>query len=152
MGPEIGELAPTFTLRDQDGQKISLEDFRGKKNVVVVFYPLAFTRTCQSEMCAIRDDLSSFQNDETQVLAISVDSVMSHKIWSIQENFDFPLLADFWPHGGVAQEYGCFDEIRGKAVRGTFIIDKAGVLRWKVVHDGGARDQAEYLEALSQLS
>jgi mycoredoxin-dependent peroxiredoxin len=152
MPPEVGELAPTFTLRDQNNQKVSLEDFRGNKNVVLVFYPLAFTRTCESEMCAINDDLSHFENDDVQVLAVSVDSVFSHKVWAEQEGFTFPLLADFWPHGGVAQDYGCFDEIRGQATRGTFIIDKAGVLRWKLVQDSGARDQSQYLEVLSQLT
>jgi mycoredoxin-dependent peroxiredoxin len=151
MAVEIGQPAPPFTLRDQNNELVSLEDFRGSKNVVLVFYPLAFTRTCQNEMCAIRDDLSHFENDDVQVLAISVDSAFSHKVWADQEGFTFPLLADFWPHGEVAQAYGCFDENRGQATRGTFIIDKDGVLRWALRQDRGARDQSAYLEVLSQL-
>lgn len=150
--PESGAIAPEFTLNDQNKQPVGLADFRGRKNVVLVFYPSAFTRTCGHELTAIRDALPSFQNDDVQVLTVSVDSVYSHKVWAEQEGFDFPLLADFWPHGAVAQAYGCFDEASGRATRGTFIIDKSGVLRWKIVNTiPDARDQAEYLDVLSTL-
>lgn len=152
MAAEVGERAPAFTLKDQNNQPVSLTDFHGRKNVVLVFYPLAFTRTCQGELCAIRDELPKFENDDIQVLAISVDSVNSHRVWADQQGFTFPLLADFWPHGAVAQAYGCFDDVSGRATRGTYIIDKAGVLRWKVVNAiPAARDQADYLEVLSTL-
>jgi peroxiredoxin len=152
MAAQIGVPAPDFTLKDQNNQLVSLSSFRGKKNVVLIFYPSAFTRTCHSELCAIRDELPSFENDDVQVLAVSVDSVYAHKVWANEEGFTFPLLADFWPHGAVAQAYGCFDEVSGRAARGTYIIDKAGVLRWQVVNAiPDARDQAEYLRVLSLL-
>lgn len=152
MTVEIGQVAPDFTLRDQNKQPVSLSDFRGRKNVVLIFYPYAFTNVCHGELCAIQEDLSSFENDEVQVLAVSVDTPYAHRVWAEREGWTFPQLADFWPHGAVAQAYGVFDETKGCAVRGTFVIDKEGVLRWSVVNAiPDARDQVEYLKALAAL-
>ena len=78
--------------------------------MLLVFYPFAFTGTCQGELCAVRDNLNDFVNDDVQVLTISVDSVFAHKVWADQQGYEFPLLADFWPHGAVAQAYGVFNE------------------------------------------
>jgi peroxiredoxin len=153
MTVEVGDKAPDFTLKDQHGQTVTLSDFRGEKNVVLVFYPFAFTGVCTGELCAIRDDLSSFVNDDTQVLSVSVDSVFSHRIFAEKENLDYPMLSDFWPHGEVATAYGVFDENLGAAVRGTFIIDKDGLVRWKVVNAiPDARDNGEYKKALASLT
>jgi peroxiredoxin len=149
---EVGDKAPDFTLKDQNNEQVSLSDFAGKRNVVLLFYPLTFTGVCQGELCAVRDDLASFQNDDVQVLAISVDSAYAHKVWANEQGYDFPLLADFWPHGKVASDYGVFNEAAGIATRGTFIIDKSGVVRWKVVNAiPDARDQSEYVKALAEL-
>ena len=153
MAVEVGDKAPDFTLKDQHGQPVTLSDFRGEKNVVVVFYPFAFTGVCTGELCAIRDDLSSFNNDEVAVLTVSVDSVFTHRVFAEQQNLDYPLLSDFWPHGDVATAYGVFDENLGAAVRGTFIVDKDGIVRWKVVNAiPDARDQEEYKQVLASLS
>ena len=152
MAVEVGDKAPDFTLKDQNNEQVSLSDFAGKRNVVLLFYPLTFTGVCQGELCAVRDDLGSFQNDKVQVLAVSVDSAYSHKVWANEQGYEFPLLADFWPHGKVASDYGVFNEAAGIATRGTFIIDKSGVVRWKVVNAiPDARDQTEYLKALGEL-
>lgn len=152
MTVELGSVAPDFTLRDQNNQEVTLSSFRGRKNVVLLFYPLTFTGICQGELCAVRDDLSSFQNDDVQVLAVSVDSAYSHKVWADREGYDFPVLADFWPHGAVARSYGILNEEKGIALRATYVIDKEGVVRWKVVNAvPDARDQAEYLKALAAL-
>lgn len=149
---EVGQPAPDFTLKDQNNQEVSLRDFAGRKNVVLMFYPAAFSDTCQGELRVIRDELPNFENDDVQVLAVSVDSVYAHRVWADQQGFTFPLLADFWPHGGVAQAYGCFDDKRGKATRGTYIVDKAGIVRWKVVNPSAdARDHGDYLKALADL-
>jgi peroxiredoxin len=149
---DVGSVAPDFTLNDQNNQAVSLAGFKGERNVVLVFYPLTFTGVCQGELCSIRDDLGSFQNDNAQVLAVSVDSVFAHKVWADQQGYEFPLLADFWPHGDVARSYGVFNEDRGVAVRGTFVIDKSGIVRYKVVNAiPDARDQSEYLKALASL-
>jgi peroxiredoxin len=147
----LGSAAPDFVLRDQNNQEVRLSSYRGSRNVVLVFYPFAFTGTCQSELCAIRDNLNDFVNDSTQVLSISVDSVFSHKVWALQEGFDFPLLADFWPHGAVAQSYGVFNFDRGCAYRGTFIIDRAGIVCFSEMSTTGARDQDNWRKALAAI-
>ncbi|GAA2414298.1 peroxiredoxin [Actinomadura vinacea] len=152
MAVEVGDVAPDFELKDQHGTPVKLSDFRGRKNVVLVFYPLAFSGVCTGELCAIRDELPSLGDDDVQVLAVSVDSMFALRAWSDQENYRFPLLADFWPHGGTAQAYGVFDGEKGLALRGTFIIDTEGVVRWRVVNAiPDARDLDEYRKALAGL-
>ena len=152
MSLEIGSIAPDFELNDQFGQKVSLSSFKGQKNVVITFYPFAFTGTCTGELCALRDDISAFLNDSVQLLAISCDSPFTQKVFAERENYQFPVLSDFWPHGATAKAYGVFEESRGCALRGTFIIDKTGVVRWSVVNGlGAARDLHEYKKALSSL-
>jgi mycoredoxin-dependent peroxiredoxin len=152
MAVEVGDQAPDFELRDQHGTPVRLSGFRGAKNVVLVFYPLAFSGVCTSELCAIRDQFPEVSSDDVEMLTVSVDSVYSHRAWADAEHYEFELLSDFWPHGEVAKLYGVFDPERGIAIRGTFIIDKEGVVRWKVVNPTPqARDLAEYSKALAAL-
>jgi peroxiredoxin len=149
---QAGEMAPDFELSNHHGEKIKLSDFQGKKNVVLVFYPAAFTGRCTGELCALRDELSSFQNESVELLAISCDSMFTLKVFAEQENYAFSLLADFWPHGEVAQKYGVFNPERGFAGRGTFIINKEGKVHWSVYNaSGDARDLSDYKEALASL-
>ena len=153
MAPEVGSQAPDFTLKDQNNQDVSLASFRGERSVLVVFYPFAFSGICTSELCAVRDDLGDFQNDEVQILAISADHPYALKAWSESEGFDFPLLSDFWPHGEVSQAYGVFNESRGMAVRGTFLVDEDGVVRFAEVNGPGERrDQNGWRTALATLA
>ena len=148
----VGTEAPDFELRDNNARSHRLSSFRGEKNVVLVFYPFAFTGVCTGEMCAIRDDVSSLQNDDTQVFAISCDTVASLRVFAEKEGLSYPLLSDFWPHGEVAKAYGVFNEALGAADRGTFIIDKSGVVRWTVRNEiKDARDLADYQKALAEL-
>lgn len=152
MAVEVGQEAPDFELRNQHGEPIRLSSFRGAKNVVLVFYPLAFSGVCSSELSTLRDNFPEVTRDDTELLTVSVDSVYVLRKWSDTEGFQFGLLSDFWPHGGVASLYGVFNADRGVALRGTFIIDKAGVVRWKVVNPiPEARDIAEYQKALAAL-
>jgi mycoredoxin-dependent peroxiredoxin len=152
MAPEVGTQAPDFTLKDQDKQEVALSSFKGDKAVLVVFYPFAFSGICTGELCTVRDDLSSFQNDDVQILAISTDPTFSLKAWATAENFTFPLLSDFWPHGEVAKAYGVFNEGAGMAVRGTFLVDSAGTIRFAEVNQPGeARDQEGWKKALAAL-
>jgi mycoredoxin-dependent peroxiredoxin len=152
MAVEVGQEAPDFELRDQHGQPVRLSSFRGAKNVVLVFYPLAFSGVCSTELCAMRDEFPEISRDDVELLTVSVDSTHTHRAWADKENFGFELLSDFWPHGGVAKLYGVFNEDRGVATRGTFVIDKSGVVRWKVVHPiPQARDIADYQKALIAL-
>ncbi len=153
MAVEIGDVAPDFELMNQHGGPVRLSEFRGKKNVVLVFYPLAFSGVCSGELCQMRDSFPEAERDDVEVLTVSVDSVYVHRTWAESENFKFGLLSDFWPHGGVAKSYGVFDGEKGLAVRGTFVIDKDGVVRWKVVNAiPQARDLADYRKALAELS
>ena len=153
MSVEVGEQAPDFELKDQHGSPVRLSSLQGTKNVVLVFYPLAFSGVCSGELCALRDNFPEVARDDVELLTVSVDSTFVLRTWADRDNFDFSLLSDFWPHGGVAKLYGVFDEDRGVATRGTFIIDKAGVVRWKVVNPiPQARDVAEYTKVLADLS
>jgi mycoredoxin-dependent peroxiredoxin len=152
MSVEIGDEAPDFELPDQHGTPVKLSSFRGAKNVVLVFYPLAFSPVCSGELCALREEFPEVNRDDVALLTVSVDSLFTHRAWADAEHFQFSLLADFWPHGAVAKEYGVFDEAKGLAVRGTFVIDKAGVVRWSVVNSiPQARDIADYQKALAAL-
>ena len=152
MSIEVGAVAPDFVLKDQNNQEVRLSDYRGQRNVLLVFYPLAFTGTCQGELCSVRDNLNDFVNDNVQVLTLSVDASPAHKVWAIREGYEFPLLADFWPHGEIAQRYGVFNADRGIANRGTFIIDKAGIVRFaEELAPNQTRDQDGWRKALAEL-
>jgi mycoredoxin-dependent peroxiredoxin len=150
--PAVGALAPDFELVDQHGTPVRLSSFRGVRNVLLVFYPWSFSRTCTGELCVLRDDLSSFQNDDAQLLAVSIDSKHVQRQFAEREGFEFPLLADFWPHGEVARSYGVFDEVVGVALRGAFVIDRAGIVRWSVLRGiPDARDPDDYRRVLADL-
>ncbi len=152
MAVEVGQEAPDFELKNQYGQPVRLSSFRGNKNVVLVFYPLAFSGVCSGELCALRDEFPEVSRDDVELLTVSVDSGYAHRAWADRQNFGFALLSDFWPHGAVSKLYGVFDENAGVSGRGTFIIDKSGVVRWKVVTPIlQARDLAEYQKALAAL-
>lgn len=152
MAIEVGTKAPDFELKDNHGATVRLSDFRGEKAVVLLFYPFAFTGVCTGELCELRDQLPRFQNADVQLLAVSNDSVPTLRVFGEQEDLDYPLLSDFWPHGETSRAYGVFDEDKGCAVRGTFIIDKDGVVRWTVVNAlPDARDLNEYIKALDSL-
>ena len=119
---------------------------------MVVFYPLAFTPTCQGELCALRDDIVDFSGDDVQTLAISCDNGPSLKRWATEQGYPFPLLSDFWPHGAVASAYGVFQADYGLALRGTFIVDKQGKVAYTVVNAiPDARDLEAYRTVLAGL-
>jgi peroxiredoxin len=152
MSIEVGQEAPDFELKNQFGEPVRLSSFRGSKNVVLVFFPKAFTATCTDELCAIRDETSVFENDDTVVLGVSCDTTATLKVFAETEGYEYNLLSDFWPHGAVVQQYGVFFETGGFALRATFIIDKAGIVRWSVVNSpGDARRTSDYREALAAL-
>jgi mycoredoxin-dependent peroxiredoxin len=152
MAVEVGDMAPDFELKDQHGSPVKLSSLRGRKNVVLVFYPLAFSGVCSSELYEMRDSFPEANREDVELLTVSVDSMYAHRRWAESEGYEFGMLSDFWPHGAVAKSYGVFDEARGVAARGTFIIDKNGVVRWKVVSAiPQARVLADYQKALAEL-
>ncbi|WP_111718849.1 peroxiredoxin [Homoserinimonas sp. OAct 916] len=149
---QVGAQAPDFELVNQFGEQVQLSSFRGKKAVALVFFPLAFSGICTGELCEIRDNFEQFETAGVELLGISVDSKFALRAWAEQEGYQFSLLADFWPHGEVAQSYGAFLDEPGLANRATFLIDTDGVVRASFVTSAGeARPFAQYQEALGEL-
>lgn len=152
MALENDTQAPDFELPNQFGEAIQLSDFRGRKSVALVFFPLAFSGTCTGELCALRDNLSLFTAEGVELLGISVDSKYTLRAWADQEDYQFSLLADFWPHGEIAKEYGVFLDDKGFANRATFVIDKSGIIRESfITAPGEARSLDAYRVALEEL-
>jgi peroxiredoxin (alkyl hydroperoxide reductase subunit C) len=148
----IGTRAPDFTLKDQHGQDVSLTDFRGEKNVVIVFYPFAFSRVCTGELCELRDNITDFSDDHTALLAVSCDHMFSQRAFAEHDGITFPLLSDFWPHGAVSKAFGIFNEKAGCSGRATFIVDRDGILRWQVENEiPRARTIDDYRKILADL-
>ncbi len=152
MSVEIGQPAPDFTLTNQYGEQVTLSDYRGEKNVLLMFYPFAFTGTCTGELCTIRDRYTDFVNDDSVVLSVSCDSHHTLRVFSEQEGLTHQMLSDFWPHGEVSKAYGVFIEAKGFSTRGSFVIDKDGIVRWSVINGPGeARSADDYVAALADL-
>ena len=153
MAIAAGQPAPAFTLKDNNGEDVSLSDFAGEKAVALVFYPFTFTGVCEGELCQLRDDLSEYEEAGVQVLAVSCASRHSQRVWAEQQGYGFPVLSDFWPHGAVAQAYGVFNDQLGCAIRATFLIGKDGVIVDAFETDslGTAREKDRYAEALAKL-
>ncbi|HEX4775942.1 MAG TPA: peroxiredoxin [Acidimicrobiia bacterium] len=153
MSVDVGDSAPEFTLKDQNGDDVSLSQFRGDRNVVLVFYPFTFTGVCQGELCELRDDPSTFATADAQILAVSCDTRHAQAQWAQQQGFDFPVLSDFWPHGATAKAYGVFNEDLGCANRATFVIDKDGIVvaTFASANLATPRARSEYEEALAKL-
>jgi len=149
---KVGDTAPDFTLPDQNGNKVTLSSFRGTKNVVLVFHPLAFTSVCTVQMPGYSKERQSFEGLDAQVLGLSVDSAPAHKAWAEQiGGIEYPLLADFWPHGEVAKKYGIL-RAEGYSERATFVIDKKGIIRHIEVHEiGKVPDRAKLLDILRNV-
>jgi peroxiredoxin len=147
-----GASAPDLTLPDQFGRSTRLSELLVTAPVVLVFVPLAFSSTCQGELGELRDHLGEFADAGVQLVACSVDSKHTLRAWAEREGYDFPLLADFWPHGEVARAYGAFVEPRGFAARATFVIDRDQVVRASfATSPGEPRTLAQYREALAAL-
>ncbi len=150
-GVQVGALAPDFALTDQRLRTTSLSDFSGRR-LLIVFFPLTFTSVCGGELTRLRDELPDFAGADRAVVAISTDTSAVHRAFDEREFLGFPLLSDFWPHGAVASTYGVLDDGLGVALRGTFVIDRDGVVRWTVVNQiGDARNLDDYRASLAAL-
>ena len=149
MSVEVGSQAPDFTLRNENGEEVTLSSLRGQ-NVVLVFYPFAFSSICTKELHDVTGLEQKFGDAHAQVFGVSVDSPFTLKAFRKQENLTPHLLSDFEPKGAVAQQYGAYLDGLGFATRATFVIDKDGKVAWKQVNSPGeARDQEEAVEALA---
>jgi peroxiredoxin len=159
MAIQVGTEAPDFELPSSElengkpGKKIKLSDYRGKKNVVLAFYPLDFSPVCTGENECFREDFSAFQSAGAQVLGVSVDSVWTHLAFAKQMGLKYPLLADFHPRGEIAKKYGLYAEDKGTTARATVIVDKAGKVAWVKEQDRAqGRDNQVILDQLAKLA
>ena len=152
MALENDTQAPDFELANQFGEHVRLSDFRGVHPVALVFFPLAFSSTCTTELCELRDNIALFANSSVELLGISVDSKATLRAFAEAEGYDFPLLADFWPHGAIAKEYGVVLPEKGFANRASFLIDTRGIIRASfITAPGEARSLNAYRAALAEL-
>ena len=153
MSVNVGDVAPAFNLKNQFGESVQGSDYAGKSAVALVFFPLAFSGICTGELCELRDNIEAFKSEGISLIGISVDSHFAQRAFADHEHFDFPLLADFWPHGDVARAYGVFVEEAGIANRATFLINKTGqVAATFITEPGVARDLTQYREAIATLA
>lgn len=150
MQPQVGDRAPDFALRDQHGAEFRLSSYAGKKAVLIVFYPFAFSGVCTGELIGFRDRLGEFETDDTTIVAISCDPIYTQRAFADRDALFFPLLSDFWPHGEVASAYGVLDPEQGGPLRSSFIVGKDGLVAWSVHNDMGlARDLDEHAAQLA---
>jgi peroxiredoxin len=152
MTLSVGAAAPDFTLKDQNQKDVKLSDFHGKKNVVIVFYPLDWSPICTNEHACFVNDMKRFEQLDAQVLGVSVDSVWSHKAFADKMGIHYPLLADFNPRGGVADKFGVYLADKGITGRAIAVVDRGGKLAWFKNYDiPTVPDLKEVSEALSKL-
>ena len=136
MAITTGDRAPDFDLEEAYNRpRLRLRDFHGKSNVLLVFHPWAFTPVCAEEAMDLQENLGSFHDAETEVIFVSCDSSPTRQAWKKELGATFPFASDFWQHGVAARAYGVFNEEIGAPRRGTFLIDKNGVVIWSLVKD-----------------
>ena len=152
MTVATGEQAPDFDLEEAwNLPRVRLADFRGKRNVLLVFHPFAFTAICREEALDLQENLESFHNAETDVIFVSCDTSAARQAWRQELGVTYSFASDFWQHGATARAYGVFDEATGAPRRGTFLIDKDGVVIWTLVTDEKRTEMVpESLGALDQ--
>jgi peroxiredoxin len=151
MAISVGAAAPDFTLKDQNQKEVKLSDFQGKKNVVIVFYPLDWSPVCTNEHACFVNDMKRFEQLDAQVLGISVDSAWSHKAFAEKMGIHYPLLADFQPRGAVGEKFGVYLAEKGITGRAIAIVDRSGKIAWFKNYDIPALpDLKEVADALEK--
>ncbi len=139
MGIEVGTAAPEFDLALMGDGRVRLSAFRGRRNVLLVFHPFAFTPVCEEEALDLQENLPAFDHAETDVVLVSCDPAPARHAWKQKLGLTYTVASDFWPHGEAARSYGVFNEETGGSLRGTFLIDKSGSVVWSLVHDPDTR-------------
>ena len=153
MAIAVGQAAPEFTLKDQSQKEVKLSDFAGKRNVVLIFYPLDFSPICTNEHACFVNDMKQFESLDAQVLGLSVDSVWAHKAFAEKMGIHYPLLADFHPRGAVAEKFGVYLADKGITGRAIAIINKAGKIAWFKNYDiPVVPDMGEVAKALAAVN
>lgn len=152
MAVTTGDEAPEFDLEVTRGERVRLSDYAGKRNVLLVFHPFAWTPVCTEEALDLQANLASFRNAETEVVFVSCDPSASRQAWKRELGAEFTFASDFWSHGATARAYGVFDEANGAAVRGTFLIDKQGRVIWSLVQEPDRRREQLVSGPLGELN
>jgi peroxiredoxin len=153
MAISVGAAAPDFVLKDQSQKEVKLSDFHGKKNVVIVFYPLDWSPVCTNEHACFVNDMKRFEQLDAQVLGISVDSAWSHKAFAEKMGIHYPLLADFQPRGAVGEKFGVYLAEKGITGRAILIVDRSGKVAWFKNYDiPTLPDMKEVADALAKVN
>jgi peroxiredoxin (alkyl hydroperoxide reductase subunit C) len=152
MAVRTGDRAPAFDLQVTHEERVKLSDFAGRRNVLLVFHPFAFTPVCEEEALDLQENLESFQNAETDVVLVSCDPYPARQAWRKNIGAEYTFASDFWPHGEVAKAYGVFNEETGAPYRGTFLIDKEGNVVWSLLKISGERRTEMVPESLETLA
>jgi peroxiredoxin len=160
MSLKIGDVAPNFTLKNANNEAYTLSDFKGKKNVVMLFFPAVGSSVCEKELCSTRDGMKDYENLDAQVIAISVDGPFAQKLWTDRHQFNFPLVSDF--NKEVSPAYGAFYDnwlpekfaLKGVSKRSAFVIDKNGLVQYAEVLEnaGNEPNYSAIQETLKKLS
>jgi mycoredoxin-dependent peroxiredoxin len=147
-----GDKAPEFDFEETNGRRVRLSDFLGRRNVLLVFHPFAFTPVCTEEALDLQENLESFSNAETDIVFVSCDTSAARQAWKKELGAEYTFASDFWAHGASAKAYGVFNEANGAPIRGTFLIDKTGTVIWSLVKDDEQRTEMvpESLETLER--
>jgi mycoredoxin-dependent peroxiredoxin len=147
-----GDKAPEFDFEETNGRRVRLSDFLGRRNVLLVFHPFAFTPVCTEEALDLQENLDSFRNAETDIVFVSCDTSAARQAWKKELGAEYTFASDFWAHGASAKAYGVFNEANGAPIRGTFLIDKTGTVIWSLVKDDEQRTEMvpESLETLER--
>ncbi len=152
MAIAVGQAAPDFSLKDQYDKEVKLSDLKGKKNVVLVFYPLDWSPTCTQEHVCFVNDMVRFETLDAEVLGVSVDSTWSHKAYAEKMGIKYSLLADFNPRGAMSEKYGVYLADKGITGRAVIIVNKDGKVAWVKNYDiPVVPDVAEVASALQQV-
>ena len=152
MPVRTGDKAPEFDFEETNGRRVRLSDFLGRRNVLLVFHPFAFTPVCTEEALDLQENLESFRNAETDIVFVSCDTSAARQAWKKELGAEYTFASDFWAHGASAKAYGVFNEANGAPIRGTFLIDKTGTVIWSLVKDDEQRTEMvpESLETLER--
>ena len=152
MAIATGDRAPEFDLEEAPGRpRVRLSSYLGRSNVLLVFHPFAFTPVCTEEALDLQENLGSFRNANTEIVFVSCDAAAARQAWKRELGADYTFASDFWSHGATAKRYGVFNEENGAPIRGTFLIDKDGVVIWSLVKDGSTRRTEMVPESLETL-
>lgn len=151
MAVTTSEKAPEFDLEVLKGERVSLSDFLGRSNVLLVFHPFAFTEVCEEEARDLQENLESFRNAQTEIVFVSCDPAPARQAWKRELGAEYVFASDFWTHGAAAKAYGVFNEANGAPYRGTFLIDKEGTVVWSLVKVSGEQRTEMVPESLETL-